>query len=141
MSAFVNRLLRTTQRTLRNECQAKKYCRWTHRRPQKVLTEEEFESSHTVNTSPGPDEPNVIELDRFESKRPAKPKHVFQYKQHGVSNYSFDMKDIDRRSFKGMDVTSNQQPKYTEDDIMSTTFDECGNYVYEKMRNNDSKIA
>lgn len=126
------------------------YSRWAHRRPARVLTPEEYNAQENVPTKRiEPEHFNdIIELNSTEVISETVKKNKRQHSKATVQEdilYDIDSLDAEthftekKKNKKQKDSTKNV--KYTTQDVQITTFDEDGNFIYTKMKENDSKIG
>lgn len=155
MRASITHLIRlsTISQNLNKNKDLRFYTRWAHRRPAKVIIPE---ASTGIKRIEPQNLDNIIELENYEidektppqknnknfvKNSPTKGKKIAQ---KGQIPALFNMNELDRKThFKSKTETNakKQQVTYTKSEILKTTFDHNGDYVYSKMHNNDSIIG
>lgn len=123
------------------------YTRWAHRRPARVIIPETTEGIKRIEPQNLDD---IIELQDYEidEQKPPQTKKKNWAKNVQKTTAMFDIDELDRKThFKSKIDTSTKKQKnstevnYTKNEILKTTFDHNGDYVYSKMQSNDSIIG
>lgn len=113
----------------------REYSRWAHRRPKRVLTREEFESSETKVQNGSPEE----SFEKIDWKHPVVDGTAVK-----------TLRQLDRLSDSAvqyrvvpMKIRKSKQKQEVDSttDMLQTVIDEEGNFVYTKLGNHDPKVG
>lgn len=165
MRSCISSIKKLTEFTTVNNVNVRFYPRWTHRKPARVLTPEEYEQeekqfSKSIQQPHFPND-NIIELNPVElndvnnGRKPMKQNDSSRTRNNEslVKNVKhtkplFNVEELyakahspENESTKPDKKQKKEKIKYTNNEVLNTTFDKDGNYVYEKMKDNDSKIG
>ncbi|KAF2883860.1 hypothetical protein ILUMI_22329 [Ignelater luminosus] len=150
MKTSVLKLIESNLRIINQSCY---YARWSHRRPRKVLTTEEYNNIEnkndvTISTS----EEKIIELDMHTNILPQQSKTKWTPKIN-KPNDIINLEELDKKSdavhykiepkvSKKKKVSYNINKETTKTtDMLETVVDANGNFVYTKLKDNDPSIS
>ncbi|XP_044265741.1 rRNA methyltransferase 3, mitochondrial [Tribolium madens] len=134
MSCVISSLIKNALKSKVVVLQVRFYPRWSHRRPLKVYTPEEYEEMEKKPQG-GNDESSIF--DKYGGLRTS----WNRAKNEKDTNKSVDYQIKPKKEKKPLIATKQKSEVKSSVDMLETVIDNEGNFIYTKMKNNDQRVS
>lgn len=150
MSAFKNCLQKPFLSSYLSLQQVRFYARWSHRRPVRVYTPEEYEAAQKQNNVKkcSSETTNILPLPSIEENNCETVERVVRAaneRTEGAETEKLEVEDFGFEKITNPKTCNLRKPVHKKEvpkvDMLETIIDGNGNFVYTKMQNKDTRIT